>query len=44
MLRVIGDLSVEDVAKIVKKNANSVRVLAHRGLTSLKEAMGGAHE
>ena len=44
MLRVIGDLSVEDVAKIVKKNTNSVRVLAHRGLTSLKEAMGGAHE
>jgi len=44
MLRVISDLSVEEVAKIVKKNANSVRVLAHRGLTSLKEVMGGAYE
>ena len=44
MLRVVSDLSVEEVAKIVKKNANSVRVLAHRGLATLKEAMGGSHE
>ena len=44
MLRVVSDLSVEEVAKIVKKNANSVRVLAHRGMVSLKEALGGSHE
>ncbi|MEN9735475.1 MAG: hypothetical protein RL129_185 [Actinomycetota bacterium] len=44
MLRVVSDLSVEEVAKIVKKNANSVRVLAHRGLATLKEAIGGGHE
>lgn len=44
MLRVVSDLSVEEVAKIVKKNANSVRVLAHRGLATLKESIGGGHE
>jgi RNA polymerase sigma-70 factor (ECF subfamily) len=44
MLRVVSDLSVEEVAKIVKKNANSVRVLAHRGMTTLKESLGGSHE
>ena len=44
MLRVVSDLSVEEVAKIVKKNANSVRVLAHRGITTLKESLGGSHE
>ena len=44
MLRVVSDLSVEEVAKIVKKSANSVRVLAHRGMTTLKESLGGGHE
>ena len=36
MLRIISDLSVEETAKIIKKNSNAVRVLAHRGLTSLR--------
>jgi len=44
MLRVVSDLSVEAVAKILKKNANSVRVLAHRGLATLKESLAGDHE
>ena len=44
MLRVVSDLSVEEVAKVLKKNANSVRVLAHRGLSALKESMAGDHE
>ena len=44
MLKVVGDLSVEEIAKIVKKSTNSVRVLAHRGLTGLKIAMGGGYE
>jgi RNA polymerase sigma-70 factor (ECF subfamily) len=41
LLRIVSDLSVEETAKIVKKSSNSVRVLAHRGLTSLKEILGG---
>ena len=44
MLKVVGDLSVEEIAKIIKKSTNSVRVLAHRGLTGLKIAMGGGYE
>ena len=44
MLKVVGDLKIEEIAKIVKKNTNSVRVLAHRGLTGLKIAMGGGYE
>jgi RNA polymerase sigma-70 factor (ECF subfamily) len=44
MLRVVSDLSVEEVAKIVKKNANAVRVLAHRGMNTLKEELGGGDE
>jgi len=38
-LRIVADLSVEETAAIVKKNANAVRVLAHRGLTALREMM-----
>ena len=44
MLRVVSDLSVEEVAKVVKKNPNAVRVLAHRGLTTLKVNLGGSNE
>ena len=44
MLRLVADLSVEEIAKIVKKNANSVRVLSHRGITKLKVNLGGVHE
>lgn len=42
LLRIVSDLSVEETAKIVRKNANSVRVLAHRGLATLRESLGGA--
>lgn len=41
LLRVVGDRSVEETAKILKKSANTVRVLAHRGLTTLREELGG---
>ncbi len=44
LLRVVSDLSVEETAKIIKKNANSVRVLSHRGLASLREMIGDAHD
>jgi len=39
LLRVVADLSVEETAKIVDKSENSVRVLCHRGLTTLREKM-----
>ena len=38
-LRVIADLSVEETAKIVHISANSVRVLCHRGLVTLREEL-----
>ena len=44
LLRVVSDLTVEETAKILKKSANSVRVLSHRGLESLREMIGGANE
>lgn len=44
LLRIVSDLSVEETAKVVKKSANSVRVLAHRGLATLKENLGGEHK
>jgi RNA polymerase sigma-70 factor (ECF subfamily) len=46
LLRIVSDLSVAETAKIVKKSANSVRVLAHRGTQALKENLGGerAHD
>lgn len=43
LLRLVSDLSVEETAKIVKKNANAVRVLAHRGLETLRTQIGGAN-
>ena len=39
MLRVVADLSVEETAKIVRKSENSVRVLCHRGLATLREEL-----
>lgn len=39
MLRVVADLSVEETAKIVGKSDNSVRVLCHRGLSTLREEL-----
>ena len=48
LMRVVGELSVEEIAKIVKKNPNAVRVLAHRGLATLREnvksSKGGSRE
>ncbi|MEI6648318.1 MAG: RNA polymerase sigma factor [Actinomycetes bacterium] len=40
-LRIVSDLSVAETAKVVKKSANSVRVLAHRGLTALRAELAG---
>ncbi|HYI44438.1 MAG TPA: RNA polymerase sigma factor [Actinomycetota bacterium] len=36
LLRLIGDLSVDEVAKIVGKRPGAVRALQHRGLASLR--------
>jgi RNA polymerase sigma-70 factor (ECF subfamily) len=41
LLRVVSDLSVEETAKVLGKTANTVRVLAHRGMKTLQEALGG---
>jgi RNA polymerase sigma-70 factor, ECF subfamily len=41
LLRIVSDLSVEETALVVKKNANAVRVLSHRGLIALREKLGG---
>ena len=43
-LRIVSDLSVEETAKVVKKSANSVRVLAHRGLIALRAELAGEKE
>ncbi len=43
LLRVVSDLSVEETAKILKKSANSVRVLAYRGLETLRADLGSAN-
>ncbi len=39
-LRVVGDLDVSQVAKLVGKRPGTVRVLAHRGLRRLAEILG----
>jgi RNA polymerase sigma-70 factor (ECF subfamily) len=41
LLRVLGDLSVRDVAAIVRKRPGTVRVLQHRGLRRLAEREEG---
>ena len=38
MLRVVADLSVPETAKVVSKSENTVRVLCHRGLATLRES------
>jgi RNA polymerase sigma-70 factor (ECF subfamily) len=38
-LRVVGGLSVEDVAKVMDKRPGTVRVLTHRGLRRLAELL-----
>lgn len=39
MLRVVADLNVSDVAAIMNRREGSVRVLVHRGLKKLSEAV-----
>ena len=39
LLRVLGDLSVEQVAAIMGKRSGTIRVLQHRGLRRLAEAL-----
>ena len=43
-LRVLGDLDVDHVAKLVGKRPGTVRVLAHRGLRRLAEILGDRRE
>ena len=44
MLRIVGDLSVEETAKAMKKTPNAIRVLVHRGLANLREQIGGVEK
>ena len=47
MLRIVADLSVQETAKVVSKSENTVRVLCHRGLATLREnwpSRDGAYE
>lgn len=39
LLRIIGDLTVEDVARIVGKRTGAVKALQRRGLAALKRAI-----
>jgi RNA polymerase sigma-70 factor (ECF subfamily) len=43
-LRVVGDLDVDQVARLVGKRPGTVRVLAHRGLRRLAEILGDRRE
>jgi RNA polymerase sigma factor (sigma-70 family) len=40
LLRVVGDLSIEDVAKAVGKRPGAVKALQRRGLASVKRELG----
>ncbi|SRR5581483_4356652 len=40
LLRVVGDLSIEDVAKAVGKRPGAVKALQRRGLASVRRALG----
>jgi len=40
LLRVIGDLSIEDVAKAVGKRPGAVKALQRRGLAAVKRELG----
>jgi RNA polymerase sigma factor (sigma-70 family) len=40
LLRVIGDLSIEDVAKAVGKRSGAVKALQRRGLAAVKRELG----
>lgn len=41
LLRILGDLSVDQIADIVGKRPGAVKALQHRGLASLRRAMAG---
>ena len=41
LLRVVADLSIPECAKLLGKNENTIRVLSHRGLASLREMLDG---
>ena len=43
LLRVVGDLSIEDVAKAVGKRPGAVKALQRRGLASIKRELGRSH-
>jgi len=40
LLRVVADLAVEDVARIVGRRAGAVRALQHRALAGLAKILG----
>jgi RNA polymerase sigma factor (sigma-70 family) len=40
LLRVIGDMSIEDVAKAVGKRTGAVKALQRRGLAAVKRELG----
>ena len=40
LLRVIGDMSIEDVAKAVGKRTGAVKALQRRGLAAIKRELG----
>ena len=39
MLRIVGDLEVNEVARILDKSENTIRVLSHRGLETLRSQL-----
>jgi RNA polymerase sigma factor (sigma-70 family) len=41
LLRVLGDMSIEDVAKAVGKRPGAVKALQRRGLAAVKRQLGG---
>jgi RNA polymerase sigma-70 factor (ECF subfamily) len=41
VLRFVGDLSIEDVARIVRRRPGAVKALQQRGLTQLVRRLGG---
>ncbi len=43
LLRVLGDLDVREVARIMGRTENWVRVTQHRGLRRLAERLEGRH-
>lgn len=41
LLRIVADLEVSEVSKILDKSENTIRVLSHRGLETLRAQLGG---